>query len=126
MSEPASNNLLHLAHLAAVLRPAFRCPTTPEPLHELYCRIVDALDGETGQAGEPGWNLDAAAPLDAGETALRAVIMLRNATASGRRAVSAGACVDLDDSDPDIGLHLALFGVQTILERLGWSGGDRR
>lgn len=133
MSEPASNNLLHLAHLAAVLRPAFRCPTTPEPIHELYCRIVDALDGETGQVGDPGdpgehrgWDIAATAPLDAGETALRAVIMLRNATASGRRAVSAGACVDLDDSDPDIGLHLALFGVETMLERLGWTGGGRR
>lgn len=118
MSEPASTNLLHLAHLAAVLRPAFRCPTTPEPIHELYCRIVDALDGETGSAPAP-------APLDAGETALRAVIMLRNATGAGRRTVPAGACVDLDDSDPDIGLHLALFGVETMLERLGWSTDGR-
>lgn len=109
MSQPGSTNLLHLAHLAAVLRPVFRCPTTPAPVHELYCRIVDALDGQ----------LDS--ELDAVETALLALIMLRNATATAHVShLAVDACVDVDDSDPDIGLHLALFGVQQLLGRLGW------
>ena len=110
MSEPHSTNLLTLAHLAAVLRPAFRCPTTPEPVRELYCDVVDAIDG-SGQ-------------LDATETALRAVIMLRNATAQPARPVDAlrrDATIEAGDPDADIGLHLALYGVETMLERLGWT-----
>lgn len=112
MSEPSSTNLLSLAHLAAVLRPAFRCPTTPVALRELYCLVVDALDGD--------------GTVDATEAALCAVIMLRNAlerttSAAERLELAPDAAIETADSDPDIGLHLALFGVETMLERLGWS-----
>ncbi len=121
MSQPASTNLLHLAHLAAVLRPVFRCPTTPQAVHELYCRVVDALDGEADDAGIAPAGGPPPASLDATEAALSAVIMLRNATRSPHRPLAPDARLELDDSDPDIGLHLALYGVERMLARLGWS-----
>jgi len=109
MSEPKSTNHAGLAHLAAALRPAFRCPTTPDAVSELYGDVVDAIDGHR--------------PLDPAEAALRAVIMLRNAiesTTGARPVLPAGVTIDVDDCDPDIGLHLALYGVETMLDHMGW------
>ena len=63
MSEPQSSNLSSLAHLAAVLRPAFRCPTTQKAVQDLYTEVVDAAGGNT--------------TLEASEAALRAVILDR-------------------------------------------------
>lgn len=108
MLNPGSSNLYRLVHLAAALRPAFRCPLTPEPLRQLYAAIVEASAGGH--------------PLNATEAALRAVIMLSNATALTSELVPGPhATIETADSDPDIGLHLALFGVETLLERFGWS-----
>jgi len=114
MSEQQSTNRSSLAHLAAVLRPAFRCPTTPKAVHDLYGEVSAAATGDS--------------TLDASEAALRAVIMLRNAidcsAQAGVTMLRPGATIDIDDSDPDIGLHLALFGVETMLDRWGWRTPD--
>ena len=114
MSEPQSMNRSSLARLAAVLRPAFRCPTTPKAVHDLYGEVVDAAAGHSA--------------LDASEAALRAVIMLRNAidctAQAGVTMLRPGATIDIDDADPDIGLYLALFGVETMLDHLGWRAPD--
>ncbi len=113
MSEPQSTNQLSQAHLAAALRPAFRCPTVPAALRALYDNMVERAGASPG--------------ISATEAALRAVIILRNAieTPNGRqRAVPPGATIDVDDSDPDIGLHLALYSVETLLDQFGWQTRD--
>jgi len=121
MSEPQSTNQLSQAHLAAALRPAFRCPTVPTALRALYDRLYD---NRSGTVVEPA---GASPGISATEAALRAVIILRSAieTPNGRqRAVPAGATIDVDDSDPDIGLHLALYSVETLLDQFGWQTRD--
>ncbi len=113
MSEPQSTNQLSQAHLAAALRPAFRCPTVPTALRALYDTVAEPSGGSPR--------------IDASEAALRAVIILRNdiETPSGRqRAVPPGATIGVDDSDPDIGLQLALYSVERLLDQFGWESRD--
>lgn len=105
-------NVLRLAQLAAVLRPAFRCATTPVALHELFAGLNDAVDGIV--------------TVDATEAMLRSVIMLRNALEQGGAPTAAhhgdeAGDATGDDADPEIGLHLALFGVESLLARMGWT-----
>lgn len=112
------NNALRLAQLASVLRPAFRCPTVPDPLRELFRTVRDAANGGNGStAANDGTDVDAV------EAALRCVIMLRNALDAARvpQAPPGAAPIEAHDSDPEIGLHLALFGVESLLARLGWT-----
>jgi hypothetical protein len=111
MSEPPPTKNRHgLSQLAAALRPVFRCPATPAAVQDLYADVRAALAGTT--------------ELDAGEATLRVVIMLRNAIAAAEgghlRTVPAGSTIEMDDCDPDIGLYLALYSVELILDRTGW------
>jgi hypothetical protein len=95
-------------------------------VRELYDDIVEELaagDGapladSTGTGGTPLQGVDAV------EAAMRAVIMLRNAAGqpAGRPLTWHGdGIIDAADPDPEIGLHLALFGVEAMLAQLGWA-----